>query len=602
MNLVRTTTTVCLMCMFASGLTWAQEERPAAAPAGGAAVTPSSPPPGTDVAGEQTSADDPFGLNPKPRVSKAEVSAATLDQAAGNVQAESPSVLATDAGSEAVRRIEAALQLPMAVEFHESPLAEARSYLQEAAKIPILIDRKSLDEVGLGSDTPVTISMQGVSLKSLLRHMLGELDLTYMVRDEVLVITTPGDVERHLLLRFYPVADFAVVTRPPLLSNQPLSPFQSIAELIRKHVSPDSWDEAGGAGGLLINDAGKYIAIDQTAPVHERIEALLATLRQARHVSLTDPAAPRSFSVVSSTSAAADARIGAQLLQNVDLAFNEAPLSEVVAFVQDTASIPILIDRKALDDVGLGTDTPVTQSLHAISLRSALRILLRDLDLTFVVQDEVLEITTPEDAETCLLNRVFRVDDLIVQTNSDEAPRELQRQVKTLETLIGDMVLPDTWDEVGGAGALTSIAPWGIIVVSQTDDGMEQIEDLLAAARKVPTIASETAEGVALPNPFSDEGLAVAAESDALVLRAYPAVAGIPTAELTALITGTVRGQWQQHTGSSSIFPVGQWLIIRQTPAAHAEIDELLQSLRTLSVGGLGGYSGAGIGMGGGFF
>ncbi len=70
--------------------------------------------------------------------------------------------------------------------------------------------------------------------------------------------------------------------------------------------------------------------------------------------------------------------------------FIETPLQDVIDFLKDFHQIEIQIDQKSLDDVGIGTDTPITRNLKGITLRSALRLLLRDLDLTYLIRDEVL--------------------------------------------------------------------------------------------------------------------------------------------------------------------------------------------------------------------
>ena len=67
--------------------------------------------------------------------------------------------------------------------------------------------------------------------------------------------------------------------------------------------------------------------------------------------------------------------------------------------------IPIWIDKKALDDVGIGTDTPVTINLAGITLRSGLKIMLKELELTYVISDEVLKITTPKRPTTSCSRR-----------------------------------------------------------------------------------------------------------------------------------------------------------------------------------------------------
>ena len=61
----------------------------------------------------------------------------------------------------------------------------------------------------------VTVSLSGVTLRSALKLMLKEIDLTYVIRDEVLKITTPEEAENELLTKVYPVADLVL----PILSG-----------------------------------------------------------------------------------------------------------------------------------------------------------------------------------------------------------------------------------------------------------------------------------------------------------------------------------------------------------------------------------------------
>ncbi len=98
----------------------------------------------------------------------------------------------------------------------------------------------------------------------------------------------------------------------------------------------------------------------------------------------------------------AEKKIADALRSPTVLEFVETPLADVIDYLKDLHGIEIQVDKKALEDVGIGTDAPVTKHLKGISLRSALRLLLRDLDLTYMIEDEVLLITTPEEAEARL--------------------------------------------------------------------------------------------------------------------------------------------------------------------------------------------------------
>ncbi len=114
----------------------------------------------------------------------------------------------------------------------------------------------------------------------------------------------------------------------------------------------------------------------------------------------------------------AERKILSELKKPTELDFVDTPLSEVINYLRDRHQIEIQLDKKALTNVGVDTNTPVTKSLRGISLRSALRLLLRDLDLTYVIKDEVLLITTPEQAQNDLVLKVYPVADLVVPPNS----------------------------------------------------------------------------------------------------------------------------------------------------------------------------------------
>ncbi|MGB9687981.1 hypothetical protein [Thermogutta sp.] len=117
-------------------------------------------------------------------------------------------------------------------------------------------------------------------------------------------------------------------------------------------------------------------------------------------------------------SSPAERKILSELKKPTELDFVDTPLSEVINYLRDRHQIEIQLDKKALTSVGVDTNTPVTKSLRGISLRSALRLLLRDLDLTYVIKDEVLLITTPEQARNDLVLKVYPVADLVVPPNS----------------------------------------------------------------------------------------------------------------------------------------------------------------------------------------
>ncbi|WP_161603405.1 hypothetical protein [Blastopirellula marina] len=119
-------------------------------------------------------------------------------------------------------------------------------------------------------------------------------------------------------------------------------------------------------------------------------------------------------SVDLATTGDAEKKIFEQLNEQTKIAFIDTPLVEVVEYLKTLHGIEIQLNNRALEDVGLSPDVPVTRNLEGISLRSALRLLLKELELTYVVANEVLEITTPEDAESELVTKVYPVADLVM--------------------------------------------------------------------------------------------------------------------------------------------------------------------------------------------
>ena len=119
---------------------------------------------------------------------------------------------------------------------------------------------------------------------------------------------------------------------------------------------------------------------------------------------------------------------------------------------------------------------------RAVSAKAAIELMLKPLQLKAVVRHGVLIITTPEEAESMLDTRVYAVADLVLVNT----PGEVVADFDSLIDMIKSTVKPVTWDDVGGPG---SIAPCeaGInaIVVSQTDEVHDGIENLLAELRAV---------------------------------------------------------------------------------------------------------------------
>ena len=101
------------------------------------------------------------------------------------------------------------------------------------------------------------------------------------------------------------------------------------------------------------------------------------------------------------------------MARRVSIDFEEVPLRDAIRTVSQQSSVQFTVDRGALDQVGLSDDTPVTALLVDGRMETALYLVLHELELTWMVKDDHVMITTPEEAENCLAVRTYAVRDLI---------------------------------------------------------------------------------------------------------------------------------------------------------------------------------------------
>ncbi len=164
-------------------------------------------------------------------------------------------------------RLRAALRTETSLRFPDTPLNEALRVLSEAMNVPIIIDRVALEGLGLTSDTPITISLEDVSMRSMLQLMLRDLELTYMIKDEVILITTVEFAEKNPTLKTYIL--------PAELSDRS----EKILEALTSNVKPDIWKDEGGSSTASAID--NVLVVSTTETVHDEVETFLRKIEAA---------------------------------------------------------------------------------------------------------------------------------------------------------------------------------------------------------------------------------------------------------------------------------------------------------------------------------
>ncbi len=99
----------------------------------------------------------------------------------------------------------------------------------------------------------------------------------------------------------------------------------------------------------------------------------------------------------------------------VSLKFQDAPLSEVMDHLKTLAGVNIHLDPRGLAAEGVTTDMPVNIDLsEPISLRSALNLILEPLHLSYIVKNEVLNVTSEQLRDGEVYTVTYNVGDLVM--------------------------------------------------------------------------------------------------------------------------------------------------------------------------------------------
>jgi hypothetical protein len=147
------------------------------------------------------------------------------------------------------------------------PLTDAVAQLAATAKVKIALDERALADAGLAKATPVSLRVKNVTPQAALSLMCLPLSLTWVREKDGLLLTTPEVAETRLLPVTY---DIRGLDADPTAAE--------LIEAIESTVTPDRWEDVGGAGSLQVTQPGVLTA-RQSDDVHRELEALFAALR-----------------------------------------------------------------------------------------------------------------------------------------------------------------------------------------------------------------------------------------------------------------------------------------------------------------------------------
>lgn len=187
------------------------------------------------------------------------------------------------------RKLRDGLNKLVSVEFEETEMVNVLASFQEMLDLNVVVDWDTMLNEGIEPDTRITLVLRNVPVESALKHALRPRNLTWLVYQDVVFVTTATAADEDpdfLMTQVYDVGDLLSVTNQ---SGKDIPNFEELAELLKKGLSAQ-WNDDSGYGGGIVPFQAKGInalVVRQTYQVHLEIERLLLGLRAARHVQPT---------------------------------------------------------------------------------------------------------------------------------------------------------------------------------------------------------------------------------------------------------------------------------------------------------------------------
>jgi len=338
------------------------------------------------------------------------------------------------------------------VDFQETSFRDAIATLRDLAAIDLLMDLRGIEDAGIDFDAAVTERVPvGAPLSAVLDMVVRDVGLAWIVRDDLIEITTPDRADERLFVPVYDVSDLAAAPGGLAL----------LGDMIKRAIHPETW-QANGGPGVIEPDApsGAALVVSNSWRAQRRIAGLLDVLRRlkATPVEARRPLGAAGYwsdqPVVVAARAALD--------KAADAVFMETPLRDVTAELSKRAGVPISIDFRACEESGVDLDAAVTLAIKGGRLAVVLDRILEPMQLAVEVGDEGLVVTTPARSLDTMAVAVYPVGHL---GGGD-------RSIGSLAELMMSQVDPTAWETVGGEAAVFPIdGDMPCLVVRQSTAG-----------------------------------------------------------------------------------------------------------------------------------
>lgn len=172
--------------------------------------------------------------------------------------------------TERERAIMDGLKKPVSPDFTSETFSSVMEWVQKVGGFTVVTDKAALDEANVTYETPIALRLNQVTLRTVLKKVLTDLNLTYVIKDENIFITTRARAKEMMVTRAYYIGDLLGISGFAGLGTTALDAQLSVAAIInsiQSQIDPQSWGPEGG-GAISFNPATMSLIIRNTAEIH----------------------------------------------------------------------------------------------------------------------------------------------------------------------------------------------------------------------------------------------------------------------------------------------------------------------------------------------
>ena len=137
-------------------------------------------------------------------------------------------------------------------------------YIRAKTGLSIIVDPGALKEADVSSDTPVSVDLRDVSVRTVLHKVLADVGLTYVIRNEAIQVVSPATAKQMMVTKTYYIRDLL----PGGWGFFSAVQAEQLIEMIQSTVEPQSWKVNGGDGTIVYDPITRGLVVKQNAEFH----------------------------------------------------------------------------------------------------------------------------------------------------------------------------------------------------------------------------------------------------------------------------------------------------------------------------------------------